>query len=89
MACDPGPIRIPLRGDVVDLIVAIDTSGSMIPHIPLVNAWLVSKLEPELRKAGIDYQLQVVVDVDDLSWMGNPSRKGAHNNPAGKAVEEG
>lgn len=66
LACDPGPIRIALRQNRLDLVVAIDTSGSMFSTLPSVNEWLTRKLEPDLKKSGLDYQLMVLVDLEDL-----------------------
>ena len=82
--CDPGPVRIALRHESVDLVVAIDTSGSMFANGSLVNRWLVEKLEPALQKSGFDYQLQVVVDLEQLGRLGHgkgvwaPSDAGIH-----------
>lgn len=67
--CDPGPVRIALHQTAIDLVVAIDTSGSMYRTMPLVNEWLKTSLEGEFQKAGLDYQLMVLVDLEDFRDM--------------------
>ncbi len=68
-ACNPGPIRIALRENKLDLVVAIDTSGSMYPNMSGVNDWLTKSLTPRLNDPTVDAQLMVLVDLEDFRLM--------------------
>ncbi len=60
--CEDAVERWPLHGvGSVDLVIAIDTSGSMIGELKDVVVWL-SELELALRAKGLDFQLVVVAD---------------------------
>ncbi len=75
LTCDPGPVRIGLQKTPIDLVIAIDTSGSMYQAIQGVNAWLLYTLEKALKKANVDYQLIVIVDLEHLRILLSPSRR--------------
>lgn len=61
-ACQDELLRLPLRErPAVDLVVGIDTSGSMHPELREVVRWLTN-LELALRRKESDFQLLVVAD---------------------------
>lgn len=58
--------------DAIDIVVAIDTSGSMFGELPRVVGWL-SALEHRQRTRGADFQMIVVAD---HAMLGRRSRRG-------------
>lgn len=61
-ACGAGAQQFSLGGTgALDIIIAIDTSGSMRPEIRDVLVWL-TEVELVMRQQGVDFQMVVVAD---------------------------
>ncbi len=61
-SCRGRLLTLPLWSEgAVDILVPIDTSGSMFPELKEVVSWLTA-LELSLRSGGLDFQLAVVAD---------------------------
>ena len=60
--CEDAVQKLPLHGKgSLDLVIVVDTSGSMYFELKDVVAWL-TQLELALRDKGVDFQLLVVAD---------------------------
>jgi len=55
-------VTVPLVS-ATDVVVTLDTSGSMFRALPEVSNWLATNFEPELRKEDGDARLIVVADL--------------------------
>jgi len=80
-ACRPGTVLLPIGFAMLDMVVAIDVSGSMRLHGTTVHRWLTS-LEPMLRQEGIDYRLHMLVDERRLGLLRMPYERGPSWTPS-------
>ncbi len=66
--CEPGTLSFPFAASrVVDHLVVVDTSGSMVPQgLQAASDW-IGQLEFELANAGTEYHLLVLAEPTQLS----------------------
>ncbi|MFZ5438581.1 MAG: hypothetical protein ACOZQL_01165 [Myxococcota bacterium] len=74
--CEAGRRRLPLGAPPrTDIVVSVDTSGSMHTELPYVAQWL-GQLDAALQKRGIDGRILVLANLRQLSPDGGMLRVG-------------
>lgn len=67
VTCEAGTSTLRFELDPVDLIIAVDTSGSMFHLLPKLERWLVTQVDPLARSH--DVQLIVLLDPLPLEML--------------------